>query len=515
MFRCTKELKGLAIDYDGFDEISIERWKKVNSIIKCIFITSSHENKVFLLEHFDESQILCLNIFEKILSPSVNTHGKVLNMLNLETTEFGYVSSNYSFIKKACNFLSATIWVSDMVNYDDTKNLPDLVVENMERLIDALEKNVAGFFGETVMFPEEQGPGSMLHVEFDVDGDEIPMYVVGRYFGHSHYMSQLHPYSSSIYLNKKIGKPYEGVFNGIFGKIYAAVITLLSKEQRLDGICSVPVKPGKENRFMEILNIICSNCNIEDMSSSFFCLESYPDQKGLDSEERGKNINGVFKYIGNLTGKTIVLIDDIVTTGATLRECVRVLRNAGAKKVIAVVMAINQIGASYWSTELPKVSCPICGSKMTLLVRGKGNGRGRFFYSCTDCYRNSRHGETLSFSDGWTKFLTDENVKFATANNNVNIKEEWLDDEWIDDSFNLKRIVQCPYCGKENEMDLAENCNVSSKERPMGAEALYQFDTVETSCCRCGKEFGISGYICEYPVGAVDDEEIKIYKMAL
>lgn len=38
MFRCTKELKGLAIDYDGFDKISIEKWEKVNRITKCIFI---------------------------------------------------------------------------------------------------------------------------------------------------------------------------------------------------------------------------------------------------------------------------------------------------------------------------------------------------------------------------------------------------------------------------------------------------------------------------------------------
>ena len=499
MFRCTKELKGLAIDYDSFDEISIEKWEKVNFITKCIFITSSHENNAFLLEHFDESQILCLDIFEKTLSPSVNTHGKVLNMLNLETTEFGYVSSNYSFIKKACNFLSATIWVSDMVDYDDTKNLPDLIVENMDHLIDALEKNVAGFFGEIVMFPEEQGPGSILHVEFEVDGDEIPMYVIGRYFGHSHYMSQLHPYSSSIYLNKKKGKSYEGLFNDTFGKIYAAVITLLSKEQRLDGICSVPVKPGKENRFMKILKIICSNSNIEDMSSSFSCLESYPDQKGLNSEEREKNVNGVFKYTGNLTGKT-------------LRECVRVLRNAGAEKVIVVVMAINQIGASYWSTE-PKVSCPDCGSKMMLSVGGKGAGRGRFFYSCRDCYRYLGSSNTLNFSDGWEKFMTDENVKFATANNNVNIKEEWLDDEWVDDSFSLKMVVQCPYCGKENNVDLTDCCDISSNERQMGAETLYQFDTLENFCCRCGKEFGISGYICEYPVGVLDSEEIKTYRV--
>lgn len=483
MFRCTKELKGLAIDYDGFHEVSLEKWKKVNSILNCIFITSSHENKAFLLEHFDERKILYLDIFEKKFSPNIKTHGKILEKLNLKTDEIAYVSNNYSFIKYACNFLSATIWVSDMVDYDNTKNLPDLVVENMDRLIDALGKNVAGFFSEIVVFPEEHGPGTMLHVEFNVDGYEIPMYVVGRYFGHNHYMSQLHPYSSAIYLNKKTGKTYTNVFNETFGNIYAAVISLLSKKQTLDGVCSVPIKPGKENRFKESLDIISNNCNVENLSLNFSCIKDYLDQKGLKSDEREKNISGVFQYTGDLTGKTVVLIDDIVTTGATLRECVRVLRNAGAKEVIAVVMAINQIGANYWNAELPKVSCPTCGSKMKLFV----NGKGEFFFSCMDCFIKHKKSETLDFSIGWENFLSDENRKFEKANNNDSIKEEWLDDEWIDDSFSLERVVQCPYCGKENDVDLTDCCDISSTERQMGAETLYQFDTLENSCCRCGK----------------------------
>lgn len=512
MFRCTEELKGLAIDYDGFIGISVEKWKKINTIINCIFITSSHENKAFLLEHFDESQILCLNIFEKRLSPSINTHGKVLNMLNLETTKFGYVSSNYSFIKRACNFLSATIWVSDVVDYENTKNLPDLVVENMDRLIDALEKNVAGFFGEIVMFPEKHGPGTMLHVEFDVDGDEVQMYVVGRYFGHRHYMNQLHPYSSSIYLNKKTGKTYEGVFNDIFGKIYAAVITHLNKGQKIDGVCSVPVKPGKENRFAEALNMICRDCNIEDLSPNFSCTKVYSDQKGLNYEEREKNINGVFKYEGNLTGKTVVLIDDIVTTGATLRECIRILRNAGAEEILVVVMAINQLDTPYWSTAHPKVSCPVCGNKMILLVAGKGTGKGNFFYSCMGCYHNKRQRSSLGFSVGWRTLLEEENKKIAEARNK-DIIDKWLDDEWLDDSFDLKRNIECPYCGKTNEADLSDECNVSSSERPMGADTLYEFDTIANWCSYCGKQFRLSGYIREYPVGALDSENIEINKL--
>lgn len=436
MFRCTKELNGLAIDYDSFNDVMLNEWKKINSIINCIFITSSPKNVKILSNNFDETKVLYLDIFEKNFSPNIKTHGKVLEKLNLETNEIAYVSSSYSFIKYACNFLSATIWVSNMVDYDKAKNLPDLVVGSMDRLIDALEKNVAGFFGEIVMFPEEHRLGSVLHISFDVDGDELPMHVVGRYFGHDHYMNQLHPYSRAIYLNKRAGRSYTNVFNSTFGNIYAAVISLLGKKQIIDGVCSVPVKPDRENRFAEPLDIICSDCNIENLSSKFSCIKVYSEQKGLNSEEREKNINGVFQYAGDLTGKTVVLIDDIVTTGATLRECVRVLRGAGAKEVAIVVMAINQMEASYWNTELPKVSCPLCRARMMLFVAGQGNKRGEFFYSCMNCYHDKQPSPSLDFSVGWETFLTEENRKFTEARNE-DIRDEWLDDEWLDDSDSL------------------------------------------------------------------------------
>ena len=58
-------------------------------------------------------------------------------------------------------------------------------------------------------------------------------------------------------------------------------------------------------------------------------------------EERLANIIGSFeiKNPEKIKGKKIILIDDVLTTGATMREAKKVLKNAGAKKVVGIVVA--------------------------------------------------------------------------------------------------------------------------------------------------------------------------------
>jgi ComF family protein len=63
----------------------------------------------------------------------------------------------------------------------------------------------------------------------------------------------------------------------------------------------------------------------------------------LNQDKRQKNITGVFSISDNkpIIGKKILLIDDVVTTGASLNEAAKVLRQNGAIKVIGLVLAKN------------------------------------------------------------------------------------------------------------------------------------------------------------------------------
>ena len=69
--------------------------------------------------------------------------------------------------------------------------------------------------------------------------------------------------------------------------------------------------------------------------------ERGPQSHLHDAAQRLQNASGAFSMApgASVSGKRILLIDDIVTTGATLSECCRVLKLAGAKRVSCALFA--------------------------------------------------------------------------------------------------------------------------------------------------------------------------------
>jgi predicted amidophosphoribosyltransferase len=66
---------------------------------------------------------------------------------------------------------------------------------------------------------------------------------------------------------------------------------------------------------------------------------SVADQAGLDTSGRARNLAGALAARRCADGLRVVVVDDVVTTGATLAEATRALRAAGAEVLGAAVVA--------------------------------------------------------------------------------------------------------------------------------------------------------------------------------
>lgn len=66
-----------------------------------------------------------------------------------------------------------------------------------------------------------------------------------------------------------------------------------------------------------------------------------PQMSIKDYKHRQQNLSGAFLVLNEkqIRNKIILLVDDIATTGSTILECSKVLKNAGAKEVFAIVIA--------------------------------------------------------------------------------------------------------------------------------------------------------------------------------
>lgn len=86
---------------------------------------------------------------------------------------------------------------------------------------------------------------------------------------------------------------------------------------------------------------ICAQFLSDDLNAPVLkglkCIGEKKDQTEVSTQERKANVKNKYVYEGeSLKEKTVLLIDDIVTTGATLAECVSALKEAGAKRVVCV-----------------------------------------------------------------------------------------------------------------------------------------------------------------------------------
>lgn len=82
----------------------------------------------------------------------------------------------------------------------------------------------------------------------------------------------------------------------------------------------------------------CRAANIAPPIAALRRIRGGPPQSTLSADDRRSNLDGAFRAT-NVAGRSVVLVDDVATTGSTLAACARALTDAGATRVVGIVLA--------------------------------------------------------------------------------------------------------------------------------------------------------------------------------
>jgi len=120
--------------------------------------------------------------------------------------------------------------------------------------------------------------------------------------------------------------------------------------KNVDLILAVPLHRAKQrqrqfNQAYLLAKSLSSAFKKELQDKQLVKIKSGPAQVNLSRAQRLKNVQGTFriKDAGLLKNKNILLVDDVLTTGATVNECAKVLGQAGANRIDVLSLARSYV----------------------------------------------------------------------------------------------------------------------------------------------------------------------------
>ncbi len=126
-------------------------------------------------------------------------------------------------------------------------------------------------------------------------------------------------------------------------KLMASALT--SDSTDADVLIPVPLHPRRErkrgyNQSALLAAEVSSLTDIPFSDDAMRRVRDTPPQVSMKSaEDRMRNIRGAFECVGDVEGKRVLLVDDVVTTGSTMSTCSGPLKGAGAASVWGLALA--------------------------------------------------------------------------------------------------------------------------------------------------------------------------------
>jgi len=133
-------------------------------------------------------------------------------------------------------------------------------------------------------------------------------------------------------------------------RLASPLATLLAERLVVEGLAAssavaVPLHPERLrargfNQSELLVRELTAGMGLQPPPGRLVRIRATPPQVGHDRLWRQKNVHGAFEWLGpSLAGRSILVVDDVATTGATLEACAAALRAAGSGPVIGAAVA--------------------------------------------------------------------------------------------------------------------------------------------------------------------------------
>ncbi len=432
MFVELNSIKGAVIDLDGFVYEKDGLWTVRRNLRDYAKVFSKHKTACFSSKiPMMKARALIKQELGRNLAVFLPVHGTLENekfrrvpilrakeSLRLRSSEVLFISASPENLKEATAARLGTVSV-EMEDYSNEEenllfeHLPDFLVSGPNQLSEIIAGKRLGYCSEVACVPiqffrelyEDNSISTgtrcwFMRDRIPADGyPEVTVHILGRYLP----VEDSRHFKHSLSVRIINAKSHPRNQQTVFGHCLALFLNALFKQQvNFDWITSVPARPSDVDRLEFFLQHLRQDsvCPVDSRAirgDLLKCIRKYPTQKNAGSfANRHKNVRNCFKVCSpaEVKNKSVLVVDDVITSGSTLLETARVLFDAGAKSVSCVALAMTNLAAAS-PVNLHVLRCPACNVS---LEQRFNSTSGEPFWGCSDYFTKKCRG-SLGFVD--------------------------------------------------------------------------------------------------------------------